>query len=118
MLPTCNFIQEEEIAYSTSGCKLIEIANSTVRCECSHLTTFAILMVCSRNHNFLPRELAQGIPNIDLFLFRKRVLMNSFLTMKKLTVLLFLRSSHTVVSQFPSVDYFSQYSLTFSLRMQ
>ena len=54
--PACVSFNLEKGSWSDIGCEAIETVNSMVKCACTHLTSFTILMVCafrSRNNNIM-----------------------------------------------------------------
>lgn len=50
LVPRCVFWDFNTAGWSEEGCELVKAENSSVTCECNHLTNFAILMV-SQGHN-------------------------------------------------------------------
>ena len=57
--PACVFFDMETQMWSNRGCELVEVLNDNVYCQCNHLTSFAILMVCSfRRHNIILNEMS------------------------------------------------------------
>ena len=43
--PVCSYYNFSRSDWSTEGCQILEQDNSSVTCQCDHLTNFAILMV-------------------------------------------------------------------------